>query len=69
MNTNPYGSREEARIRETINWIEEAKTHLERTGGDPIHTQAIQDTVHDLGHTMTAQDFADAVYQMYGDRL
>lgn len=61
--------REEARVRQTINWIEEAKLYLERNGGDPTYTQAIQDTVYDLGHSMSAQDFADAVYRMYGDRL
>lgn len=61
--------REESRIRQTINWIEEAKLYLEQNGGDPTHTRAIQDTVYDLGHTMYADDFKAAVYRMYGDRL
>ena len=62
-------NREEARTIQTIHWIEEAKTYLEQNGGDPTHTRAIQDTVYDLGHSMSAQDFTDAVYCMYGDRL
>lgn len=61
--------REEARVRQTINWIEEAKLYLEQTGGDPTYTRAIQDTVYDLGHSMSTQDFEAAVYRMYGDRL